>query len=79
MPNMAFERDAPKAARPSTLLLCATNMKLRATDYDILSYLLKTKALSYDKAIEWAYSKYTNDGVDQFIEKLLAMHSAAAE
>lgn len=45
-------------------------MKLCATDYDILSYLLKTKALSYDEAIEWAYSKYKNDGVDPFIENL---------
>ena len=51
-------------------MLCATNMKMSATVYNILSYLLKTKIVSYNHAIEWAYSKYSDQDVHPFIEKL---------
>ncbi len=40
------------------------------SDYNILSYLLKKNSISYNQAIEWAYSKYTDEGIDPFIEKV---------
>jgi len=45
-------------------------MKHSATEYNVLCYLLKKKSMSYEKAIEWAYSQYTDEGVDPFIEKI---------
>ncbi|WP_413662943.1 hypothetical protein ACG1BZ_17500 [Microbulbifer sp. CNSA002] len=49
-------------------------MKHSAAEYNVLSYLLKKHVMSYEKAIEWAYSQYTDEGVDPFIESIsLAM------
>jgi hypothetical protein len=45
-------------------------MKFAADDYNILYYLLRENSLSYDRAIEWAYSQFTDDGIDPFIEKI---------
>ena len=45
-------------------------MKHRAAEYNVLSYLLKKNVLSYEKAVEWAYSQYTDEGVDPFIENI---------
>lgn len=50
--------------------LYATNMKHCADEYNVLSYLLKKNGISYEKAIEWAYSQYTDEGVDPFVEKI---------
>ncbi|WP_226647323.1 hypothetical protein [Microbulbifer variabilis] len=45
-------------------------MKYSAAEYNVLSYLLKKNVMSYEKAIEWAYSQYTDEGADPFIEKI---------
>ncbi|OZG69928.1 hypothetical protein BTA51_28670 [Hahella sp. CCB-MM4] len=45
-------------------------MKHSADEYNVLSYLLKKNAISYEKAIEWAYSQYTDEGIDQFVERI---------
>lgn len=45
-------------------------MNLSAADYNILSYVLKTNFMSYDKVIEWAYAQYSNQGIDHFVEKI---------
>lgn len=45
-------------------------MKHSADEYNFLSYLLKKNVISYEKAIEWAYSQYTDEGVDPFVERL---------
>ncbi|MCQ3829366.1 hypothetical protein HXX02_07900 [Microbulbifer elongatus] len=45
-------------------------MKHSADEYNVLSYLLKKNAISYGKVIEWAYSQYTDEGVDPFVEKI---------
>ena len=45
-------------------------MKHSADEYNVLSYLLKKNTLSYEKVIEWAYSQYTDEGVDPFVEKI---------
>lgn len=45
-------------------------MSYSASDYNILSYLLKHNLMSYDSAIAWAYAQYTDDGIDSFIEKI---------
>lgn len=45
-------------------------MKHSATEYNVFSYLLKKNEISYEKAIEWAYSQYTDEGVDPFIESI---------
>ena len=52
-------------------------MELRAPEYNILSYLVQTNAMSYEQTIEWAYSQYTNKGVDPFIEKLSLAYDAS--
>ncbi|UFN58119.1 hypothetical protein [Microbulbifer celer] len=44
-------------------------MKHSADEYNVLSYLLKKNAISYEKVVEWAYSQYTDEGVDPFVEK----------
>ena len=51
-------------------LLCVFGMTYTFSDYNILSYLLKKNRITYSQAIEWAYSKYTDDGIDPFIEKI---------
>lgn len=45
-------------------------MKFSAEDYNVLSYILKKNFISYESAITWAYSQYTDQGIDPFIEKL---------
>ncbi|GBL06340.1 hypothetical protein [Glaciecola sp. KUL10] len=45
-------------------------MKLHYFEYNIFSYLLATNTLSHDRAVEWAYCQYGNDGVEPFIEKI---------
>lgn len=45
-------------------------MKFSADDYNILSYVLKKNFMSYEQAIAWAYTQYTDQGIDPFIEKL---------
>ena len=45
-------------------------MKFSADDYNVLSYVLKQKFMSYDQAIAWAYAQYTDDGIDPFVEKV---------
>jgi hypothetical protein len=50
--------------------LYATNMNHSADEYNVLSYLLKKNAISYEKAIEWAYTHYTDEEVDPFVEKI---------
>lgn len=45
-------------------------MKHSATEYNVLGYLLKKNIMPYEKAIEWAYSQYTDEGVDPFIERI---------
>ncbi|MBY6191987.1 hypothetical protein KUV22_16285 [Microbulbifer agarilyticus] len=45
-------------------------MKHSAAEYNVLSYLLQKKSISYEKAIDWAYSQYTKEGVDPFVEKI---------
>ncbi len=45
-------------------------MKLTRSEYNTLSYLLKTNVISHKRAIEWAYSQYSGNVVDPFIEKI---------
>ena len=45
-------------------------MKLSASDYNNLSYLLKKNALSHNDIVEWAYSNFTEDGVDKTLERI---------
>ena len=45
-------------------------MTYTSCDYNILGYLLKKNSISYSQVIEWAYSKYTDEGIDPFIEKI---------
>ena len=45
-------------------------MTYTSSDYNILGYLLKKNSISYSQATEWAYSKYTDNGIDPFIEKI---------
>lgn len=45
-------------------------MKHSADEYNVLSYLLKKNTISYETIIEWAYSQYTDDGVEPFVEKI---------
>lgn len=52
-------------------------MKFSVEDFNVLSYTLKKNFMSYEQAIAWAYSQYTDEGIDSFIEKLsLASDSA---
>ncbi|MBB1436800.1 MULTISPECIES: hypothetical protein [Pseudoalteromonas] len=52
-------------------------MKLSASDYNILSYVLRKNLMSYDQAISWAYAQYTDHGVDPFIEKISLAYDVA--
>ena len=45
-------------------------MTYSLNEYNILSYLLKTNSISYNQVIEWAYTNYTDQGIDPFIEKI---------
>jgi len=45
-------------------------MKHSADEFNVLSYLLKKNVISYEKAIEWVYSQYTDEGGDPFVEKI---------
>ncbi|OUS24527.1 hypothetical protein A9Q99_24325 [Gammaproteobacteria bacterium 45_16_T64] len=45
-------------------------MKYRSNEYNILNYLLSRNTISYEGVIDWAYSQYTNEGIDPFIEKI---------
>jgi len=51
-------------------MLYDTNMKFTASDYNILSYLLKKNIYSFDQITTWAFGQYTDEGVDEFIEKI---------
>ena len=52
-------------------------MKLSATDYNVLSYLLKENKIPYELLLEWAYGCYTDQGVDEFVEKIALSYDLA--
>ena len=39
-------------------------------EFNILSYMLRKNRFTYNQVINWAYSQYTNEGIDPFIEKI---------
>ena len=43
-------------------------MILSAEDYNVLSYLLKHKSISYEQAIAWVYTQFTDDDSSSFLE-----------
>ena len=45
-------------------------MQYNSEDYNVLSYLLSKNVLSYEDGLRWAYSQFTSDGVDPFVEKI---------
>lgn len=45
-------------------------MEYSSEDYNILKYLMGTNKMPYNEVIEWAYAQYTEEGVDDFIEKI---------
>ena len=45
-------------------------MILSAEDYNVLSYLLKHKSISYEQAIMWVYTQLTNEEITPFLEAL---------
>ena len=45
-------------------------MILSAEDYNVLSYLIKHKSISYEQAITWVYTQFTNEEVTPFLEAL---------
>ncbi len=45
-------------------------MKYSAEDFNILCYLLTQTEVSYESAVAWANSQYTDEGIDPFIEKI---------
>lgn len=51
-------------------LLYGINMKLKADDYNILSYLLRTSTMSYEQVINWSYNQYDDQDIDVFVEKI---------
>ncbi len=52
-------------------------MKFGAEDYNVLSCVLKKNLMSYERAIAWAYTQYTDQGIDPFVEKLSSASDVA--
>lgn len=45
-------------------------MNYTDTDISVLAEMIRNNDISVEKVIEWAYSQYTNEGVEPWIEKI---------
>ena len=45
-------------------------MKPGDSNCEVLAYLLRNKLLNFEEAESWAFSQYTDNGIDPFIEKI---------
>ena len=43
---------------------------LQERDYRVLEHLLYRRLMTYESTINWAFSQYTDDGIDPVIEKI---------
>lgn len=45
-------------------------MNFSSHEFNILSYMLRKNRFTYSQVINWAYSQYSDQGIDPFIEKI---------
>ena len=45
-------------------------MNFSSHEFNILSYMLEKNRFTYSEVIDWAYSQYSDQGIDPFIEKI---------
>jgi len=45
-------------------------MNFSSHEFNILSYMLRKNRFTYRQVIDWAYSQYSDQGIDPFVEKI---------
>ena len=56
--------------RASALGVIGISMKPGDHDSKVLAYLLRTEKMTFKDAESWAFSQYTDNGIDPFIEQI---------